>query len=168
MHSNLLSFRIAEYPEQFRQRIEEPIHDALLERDDRVVGDCDAFRTNFGTALGDVAETYPELLSQIFDAISYVQRVHFERGRIHQKSRADELLVHVMVAQYVADILTEIALDALSKLLHPFDIFLGNAPSPIGRVGLPRLELRDALLYLVIPRYVRDQILHVRKCLHGF
>jgi hypothetical protein len=94
--------------------------------------------------------------------------MHFERCRIHQKSRPDELFVHVMVAQDVADILTEIALDALSKLLHPFDILLGNAPGAIGRVGLPRLELRDAPLYLVIPRYVRDQIPHVRKCLHGF
>src|SRR5580700_1445380 len=141
------SFRIAECPEQFRQRIEETVHDALLERNDRVVGDRDVFRTNFGTALGDVAKTYAELLSQILNAIAYVQRMHFESGRIHQKSRAYELFVHVMVAQDVADILTEVALNALAKLLHAFDILLGNAPGAVGRIGLARLELRDALLY---------------------
>src|SRR4029077_12132893 len=134
-------------------RIEEAVDDALLERDDGVVGNRDVFRTNFRTALGDVAETDAELLSQIFHAIAYIQRMHFERRRIHQKSRADELLVHLMVAQDVADILTEIALDALAKLLHPIDILLGNAPGAIGRVGRPRLEPGDALLHLVIPRY---------------
>src|SRR5579872_4777013 len=155
MHNILLSFRIAEYPEQFRQRIEVAIHNALLERDDRVVGNRDAFRANFSAALGDVTETYAELFSQIFNAIAYVQRMHFERGRIHQESRADELFVHVVVAQDVADILTEIALDALSKFLYSFDIRLGNAPGAIGRVGLPRLELWDALFNRVVPRYVR-------------
>src|SRR5579864_6016011 len=168
MHNNLLSFRIAEYPEQFRQRIEEPVHNALFQRDDRVVGDRDVLGTDFGTALCDVAETYTELLSQIFNTIPYVQRMHLERGRIHQKSWADELFVHVMIAQDVADILAEIALDALSKLLDSFDVLLGNAPGPIRRVGLPRLELWDALFYPVTPGYVRDQVLHVRKCLHGF
>jgi hypothetical protein len=108
------------------------------------------------------------LLSQIFSAIAYVQRMHFERGRIHQKSRADELFVHVMVAQDVADILTEIALDALSKLLHAIDVLLGNPPCAIGCVRRPRLELWDELLDPVIPRYVRDQVPHVWKCLHGF
>jgi hypothetical protein len=94
--------------------------------------------------------------------------MHFERGRVHEKSWADEFFVHVVVAQDVADILTEKTLDALSKLLHPFDILRGNPPSAIGRVGLSRLELRDALLYPIIPRYVRDQVFHVWKCLHGF
>ena len=85
-----------DHSQQLGQRIVVPADDALFERNDRVVGDRDAFRTNFGTALGDVAETYAELLSQIFNAIAYVQRMHFERGRIHQKSRPDELLLSLI------------------------------------------------------------------------
>jgi hypothetical protein len=94
--------------------------------------------------------------------------MHFERRCVHEKSWSDKFIVEVVVAQDVANILTEKTLDALSKLLHPFDIFRGNPPSAIGRVGLSRLEFRDALLYAVIPRYVRDQVFHVWKCLHGF
>src|SRR5690348_4721934 len=80
-----LPFRVAEYPEQFRQRIEEAIHNALLERDDRVVCNRDAFWTDFGTALGDIAQTDAELLSQILQAIPHVERVHFKRRGIHEE-----------------------------------------------------------------------------------
>ena len=40
---------------QLRQRIEKPVHNPLLQRNDRIVGDGDILRTNLGAALGDVA-----------------------------------------------------------------------------------------------------------------
>jgi hypothetical protein len=68
----------------------------------------------------------------------------------------------------VANILAEIALDALSKFLHPFDILLGDTPSAIFGVGRARFELRNMLFYLVIPRDVSDQVFYVGKRLHWF
>src|SRR5215472_992078 len=148
---NLLCFPGSESAKQLRQRIEEAIDDALLERDDGVVSDGDAFGTNLGTALRDIAQADAELRSQILQSIAHVQGVHFEGRHMNQKSWANELFLHVMLTQDVADILAKIALDALAEFLHSFDILLGDAPRSIRSVGRPRLEPRDALFHLVVP-----------------
>ena len=46
------------------ERIVELIHHALLQRNDRVVGDLDFFRTHLGAALGDVAVADAEIVLQ--------------------------------------------------------------------------------------------------------
>ena len=53
-----------------------------------------------------------------------VERVHLERRRVDEEARPDELLVHVVVAQHVANVLAEEALDALAELLHAIDVLL--------------------------------------------
>ena len=68
-------------------------------------------------------------------AVLGVERVHLERGRVDQEARADELVVHVVVAQDVADVLAQEALDALAELLHAVDVLLRHAPGAVGRVG---------------------------------
>ena len=66
----------------------------------------------------------PLRLLQFGHAIFGVERMHFQRGGINQKARADEFLVLVMVAQNVADILAEKTFDALAEFLHAIDVFL--------------------------------------------
>ena len=63
----------------------------------------------------------------------------------------DEFVVQPVVTQDVADVLTEEALDALTKLLHAFDVVLVDAPAPVWRIRLAWGELLDAFLDLVVP-----------------
>src|SRR4051812_30064201 len=44
------------------QRVEVPVGDALLQRDDGVVSDVNVFRAHLGAALGDVAEPGARIL----------------------------------------------------------------------------------------------------------
>ena len=73
---------------------------------------------------------------QLRDAVLGVQRVHLQRRRVDQEARADELVVLVVVAQHVADVLAQEALDALAELLHALDVFLLHAPGAVRRVRL--------------------------------
>src|SRR5215831_10501882 len=165
---NLLCFPGSENAKQLRQRIEETIDDALLERNDGIVGDGDAFGTNLGTTRCDIAQADAEVRSQILQSVAHVQGVHFEGRHMNQKSWTNELFLHVMLTQDVADVLAKIALDALAEFLHSFDILLGDAPRSIRSVGRPRLEPRDAPLHRVVPRDVGDQVFYVGKRLHRF
>ncbi len=64
--------------------------------------------------------------------------MHLERGHVDEKPRPDELVVLVMVAQHVAHILAQEALDALPELLDAIDVGLGDAPRTVGRIGRAR------------------------------
>ena len=75
-------------------------------------------------------------------------------------------LVLVVIAQHVADVLAEEALDALPELLDAVDVALLHPPGAVGRIGRTRLELPDLLLDVVVPRDVGDQILDRRKRAH--
>ena len=66
-----------------------------------------------------------------------VERMHLERRRVDEEARADELVVLVVIAQHVADVLAEEALDALAELLHAIDVALRHAPGAVGGVGGP-------------------------------
>ena len=98
------------------------------------------------------------LLLQFRDAIGGIERVHLERGRVGQKSRTDELVMQLVVAQDVAHILAEKTLDALAEFLHPIDVRLPHAPGAICRVSRAWLERRDGLLHPEIPGDVGDEI----------
>src|SRR5439155_6018847 len=86
--------------------------------------------------------------------------------RVHQVARAHELLVQVMVAQHVADVLAEEALDALPELLDPVHVLLLHPPGAVGRVGRARGERADLPLDPEVPAHVGDQVLVVRKGAH--
>ena len=75
----------------------------------------------------------PDFFRRSLNPVLRIQRVHLQRGRINQKSRTDELLVHMMVAQHVANVLAEKAFDALAKLLHPVHILLRHSPCAVWR-----------------------------------
>src|SRR5207237_4547853 len=76
-HGALL-FSGAEEPEELDERIVHPIDDPLLEGDDGIVSDVDVFRTDAGTAFGDVAEPDPLRFLQLRDAVLDVERVHLQ------------------------------------------------------------------------------------------
>ena len=71
-------------------------------------------------------------------------------------------ILAVAIAEHVADVLAQEALDALSELLHAIDVLLIHAVLAVG-VARPRLERADALVLPVVPGHVGDQILDHRK-----
>src|SRR5205085_5693459 len=165
-HNYLLAGASAEHTEQFRHGIEESVHHALLQRNNGIIRDGNAFGTDLGTAFCDVAQPDAVLFSQSRDASLYVEWIHFESGHVDQKARADKLVVHAMIAQHVADVLAQKTLNAFAKLLNAIGILLGHAPGSVGPIGRTRLEFGDTFLHAVIPRHIGDQILHVGKGLH--
>src|ERR1700752_3497501 len=98
-------------------RIELAVHDALLERDQRVVCDLDGLGAHLGAALSDVAHTKTMIILRRVLSIELVQRVHVEFGDAHQEPRpAVGLLVFLVVTDDVADVLAQEAFDALAEL----------------------------------------------------
>ena len=152
--------------EQARDGVVEPIDHPLLQRDDRIVGDVDVLRAHLRAALRDVAVAEAVRVLQITQPVACVERVHLERGRVHEEPRADELVVLPVIAQHVAHVLAEEALDALAELLHAIDVPLRHAPRPVGRVGRARREPADARLHGVVPRHVGDEVLDERERPH--
>ena len=71
--------------------------------------------------------------------------MHLERGDADEEARAGKTVVLVVVAQHVAHVLAQEALDALAELLHAVDVGLLHAPGAVRRVGRPRLERRMRL-----------------------
>ena len=98
-------------------------------------------------APGNVAQPDPVVILQILQPVVSIQRMHLERRRTNQKPRPDEIRVHVMVAQNMANILAQETLDAFAEFLHPVHVFLLHPPTAIRRVRFPRLELPDRLLH---------------------
>src|SRR5947209_5508947 len=79
------------------QRVVLPVDDALLHRDERVVGDVDALRADLAAALGDVAVAEARLLLGELLAVSGVERVHVQLGDPHEEARAGEGRLVVLV-----------------------------------------------------------------------
>src|SRR5437899_8955052 len=109
-------------------RIEEFVDDPLFERDDCVVGYRDALGAHLGATLSDVAVTDTVSLSKLCGSILSIERMHFQGCDIDQEARADELVVKVMIAEYMADVLAKVAFDALAKFLNAIDIRLCHSP----------------------------------------
>src|SRR5262249_7923524 len=156
----------AEHPQQLRDRIVELVDDALLERNDGVVGNGDSLGTDVGAALGDVAVPDAVLRLQVARPVLDVNRIHLERRAVDQAAWPHELVEERVVPQHVADVLAEEALDALAEFLHALGVDLRHAPRAVGVVRRPRPELADARLRAKIPRHVGDEIADRRKRAH--
>src|SRR5262245_64170926 len=85
--------------------------------------------------------------------------MHLESRYAHEESRSGKPIMKPVTAQYVADVLTQEALDAFAKLLYAIDIALLHLPFHPGS----RSEGRDLSIHLVVPRDVSDEILDDRK-----
>src|SRR5664279_5218176 len=92
---------------------------AFLHRDDRVVGDLDALRTDLGAALGDVA--HPDALLRLGELPPIgprIQWMHVQLGGPDEEARPGERsLVVLVIPRDVADVLAQETLDALAELL---------------------------------------------------
>src|SRR5215467_15072831 len=98
---------------------------AFLHGDYRVVGDLDVFRADLGAALGDVAEAHAEVVLGDLPAVGGVGGVHLQFRDPHQEPGAGEgALVVRVVADDVAHVLAQEALDALAELLRPLYVGL--------------------------------------------
>src|SRR5215471_8641854 len=151
MHEDLLAAIGSKHSEQSRQWVEEAIHNTLLQGNDGVVGDGDVLRTHLGATFCNVAQPDAVLRSQFGGAICLVQWMHFQRRRINQETRPDELVVHVMLTKHVAHVLAKVTLNAFAKLLDAIDIRLRHAPGPVRSVWTAWLEFRYALFHIIVP-----------------
>src|SRR5258708_29627540 len=138
----------------------------LLERNDRIVRDRNMLRTDLGAAFRDVAVADSVRLLQLRYAIRRIQRMHLQGCRIDQIPRSYKLLVLVMVAEDVTDVLTQEALDALPKFLHPVDVGLLDTPRAVRRVRRSRRKPGDLFFDAIVPRYIGHQIAHMGKGPH--
>jgi hypothetical protein len=84
---------LLENAEQFAQRVEIFVDHAFLQRNDGIIRNPDAFRAHFCAALRDIAVTDAVIASKIVQAVFSIERMHFERRRVDQKTRPDELIV---------------------------------------------------------------------------
>src|SRR5664279_2417549 len=109
-------------------RIELEVDDALLERNQGVVGDLDVLGAHIGAALGDVAEAEAMLVLCGLLAVDSllrgrIERMHVELGHPHQEAWSGEgCLVLLVISNHVAGVLAQEALNALAELLRPLHI----------------------------------------------
>src|SRR5690349_15136513 len=145
-----LFLRTAAQPaERPPDRVEVLIVHPLFERDDAIVSDLYVLRTHFGAALGDVAVTDAGAALQQRPAVERVPGMHLETGDPDHEAGSVERRLRLMVAEDVAHVLAQEALDALAELDAAVDVFLLHAPGFARRkVLLARRERRDLLVDL--------------------
>src|SRR5579859_3126110 len=115
-------------PPDGSKRVEVHVVHALLERDDCVVGAVDVLGAHLLAALGDVAVADAGMSLQQRPAVEHVAWVHLQARDPDHEPRPVVLLLAVVVAQDVADVLAQKALDALAELEHAVDVLLLHAP----------------------------------------
>src|SRR5207244_12202070 len=93
-----------------------------LQWNNAVVRDLNAFRANLRATFRDVAVADSLRVSQFFNAIFRIERMHLQCADVDEETWSDEFLMHLVVAQHVAHVLTENTLDALPELLPALDI----------------------------------------------
>src|SRR6266545_2701392 len=142
------------------------VHYAFLQRNNSVIGNLNAFRANLCAAFGDVAIADPLFVSQLLGTIRRIERMHLQRSDMDQKPRPNESLVHLVIAQHVADILAKKAFDAFAEFLYTIDVLLLHSPCPVGRIRRPRLKWLDCFLHAIVPGDVRDQVFQNWKSFH--
>ena len=100
----------------------------------------------------------PVHLAQGLPPIAGVQRVHVQLGVPDEVPRPGiGRLVVLVVADHVADVLAQPALDALAELLAAVDVGLGHPVLP-GLQSVRRGEGRHPQRPAVVDRYVGDQV----------
>src|SRR5260221_1967448 len=140
------------------KRIVKAIHNPLFQGDDSVLRNGDVLRANLAAASGDVAVTDAVRLFQLGDAVLDIERMHFERGDVHEKARPGEFIELVMLAQHVAHILAQETLDALADFLHTIDALLLHAPRAVGRIRRTRLDRSSSFLHPKVPGCISEQV----------
>src|SRR5262249_40870478 len=155
----LVAAELPQQPDDRIQRIGRP----LLQGNDPVVGDVDVLGADLGAALGDVAEPDARVVLDEAGAIARVQRMHVEAGQLDEEARTGErALLVLVIANDVADVLAQEALDAFVELLDAIDVLLHH---PVGAVGLRRLQAqrRHLLGLFVVVGHVGHEVADQRE-----
>src|SRR5581483_308058 len=100
------------------------------------------------------------------NSIRRIERMHLKRCDMDQEPRANEFVMHLMIAQHVADVLTKKAFNAFTELLHTIDILLLHPPRAIGSIRRSRIKWFDCFLNTKVPGNVRDQVFQNWKSFH--
>src|SRR5882724_4123360 len=125
-------------------------HHPFFEGNQSIIRDVDVLGADLGAALGDVAVAEAGLGLSEVEAVIGVERMHLELGDAHEIARSREGgLVLRVIADDVADVLAEEALDALAEFLAALDVLLLHAPGAV-RLLRPRLEGGDLPGLLVV------------------
>ena len=85
-------------------------------------------RADLGAAFGDVAEADPEFVAEDVDPVLVVEGMHLQPGDADEEAGPPEPVRLLVLAQDVADVLAQEALDALAELLDPVGLLLGEGP----------------------------------------
>src|SRR5205823_14843943 len=101
------------------------------------------------------------LIAKLLATVERVQWVHVQRGDAHHLARAEEAVLPVMIAQNVADVLAEEALDALAEFLNAIYVDLLHTEGP-GRVWVDR-QRRDLLGFSIVPGDICHKVPDQRK-----
>src|SRR5260370_35992037 len=88
--------------------------------------------------------------------------MHLQGGDAYKETRATELIMLVVLAQNVADVLAQKALDALARFLHPVYVRLRHLPFH----PWPRLERGTFLIYFIIPGNAGHQVFDYGERFH--
>ena len=94
--------------------------------------------------------------------------MHLERRAIYEKPETDELVMQTVIANDVADILAQVAPDALTELLHPFDVSLYHTPCPVFGIRQTGREGLASLLDTIVQGHIGYEILDEEECSHRF
>src|SRR5437588_6602883 len=154
------------FPKEPSDRIVILVHYSLLQRNDCVIRNRNAFGTYFGATFCDIAVADSLCFGELLDSVFRIERMHFERRHVYEEARSDEFFVLVVLTQDVAYVLTQKAFNALSKFLNAIHIFLLHAPASIRPIGRAWLELLDLFFDPKIPGNVGDKVLDRGKSLH--
>src|SRR5207248_2031371 len=100
---------------------------------------------------------------QFAGSIFRVERVHLEGCGIHEMTRTDEPVEHAVLAEDMADILTQETFDALAEFLDPLDVDLRHAPGAVGGIRATRTKRLYGFFRAEVPRDVGDEIPNRRK-----
>src|SRR5690348_4464378 len=87
-------------PEQSHQRAKRIVvivNNSFLERNYRVVGDGDSFRTNFRAAFRDVAVSDTVKILELPGSVDCIERMHLQRRGECKKARTDERIVLLVI-----------------------------------------------------------------------
>ena len=145
--------------QQFGDWVIVSVYDAFFERNNCVIGYFYFLGTDMSAALSDIAESNTFRLLKLLKSVFSIEWVHLQSGNVNQGAWADELIVQMMLTEYMADILTKETLDALTKFLNPVDVTLVHVPGTILVVRFARLELFNSLLNPIVPGNVCGQVL---------
>ena len=156
---------LSDYRAQPAQWIVFLIDHALLHRNNRVVGDANVLWADLGAALGDVAHSQAVLFLRGLLAVAQdIQWVHIEFGDTNKEARSSKgLLILFVIANNVAGVLTQEALDALTEFLAALHIDLLH--TWLAWLHADRwLERRNFHRLLVVEGDVGDQVLNDWEC----